>query len=410
MRGGAHEKRSVLIYGFKLSENFGGPSVVHGFREALRRIAPGLSLRCYQPTPVDPISVSDMDFPVREYPYGKSVKPFLRDWARQKFLRCLPADSARRDFWLDYRAADVVVNVYAICFCGNWGTKAFSSTRNKSCLKYMLQQFLPNLVARIDGKLSVKSTASFGQLNSEALRKVARWSMRWCFARVVAREDESRRQLVEDAGVAKEVLVAPDLANLMPVVEVTRRTNRVGIVTSFQMERKWNGPGEGYLACMTALVRHLRDVLGCEVELIPNQMNGPEGRGDLEVAHEIRSVVGGDDVGVSIFDSSRFGGLELKRALAECEAVVSPRYHSCVAALSAGVPLLTLGWHYKYQELMALYGQDLRMLPGEACTAKSLVETFDALWNDRVQIRGELSRRAEEVSAAVVDSVRYMLA
>lgn len=399
--------RRILTYGFKLSENFGGPSVVHGFRAGLRQLFPNAQMVCYQPTPVDPVSVSDVDFPVVEYPYARKVRRFLKDWMRLKFLKRFPSDPVCRRFWRDYRQADTVVNVYAICFCGNWGTKAFSSTRNRSCLKYMLQQFLPNFVARIDGKRSVKSTASFGPLNSEALRKVARWSMQWCFARVVAREDESRRQLVCDAGVSREVRVAPDLANVMPVVGERMRRNCVALVTSFQIERKWNGPDKGYLACMVALIGHIR-TLGCDVLLVPNQINGPDGRGDIEVAMDLLRALPCQE-GVSVFDIKRNSGLALKRILAECEVVVSPRYHACVAALSSGVPLLTLGWHYKYGELLDLYGQSRYALPTETCSEERLLATFRDLWRSRDSVRDELAKRIPEVREQVLDSLKYML-
>ena len=400
----------MLAYGFKLSENFGGPSVLHGFRVALEQVAPGTGIVYYDPVPVDPLAVSDMDFPVREFPYTKRIRAFLKDWALQKFMRRLPKDANRRRFWEDYRAADAVVNIYAICFCGNWGvrTVAKKHASRKLCLRRMLEQFLPNLVARLDDKVSVKSTSSYGELCTDAVRTVARWSARWCFTRMVAREEESRHQMRELAGVKKDMPVAPDLANLLPyAVRVTERPV-VGIVTSFQIERKWAGPEEGYLDCMRTLVRHVRDDLGCEVLLIPNQLNGPDGRGDVEVTNDILGDVS-DQTGVSVFDVAGSGACALKSAIATCAVVVSPRYHSCVAALSSGVPLLTLGWHYKYGELMALYGQSSRMLSTERCTAHGLRDEFDRLWTDRDRVRFDLTAKRTEVFTAVLNSVKWML-
>ena len=400
----------VLAYGFKLSENFGGPSVLHGFRAALEKVAPGTGIVYYDPAPIDPVAVSDMDFPVREFPYTKRIRAFLKDWARQKLLRRLPKDAGRRRFWEDYRAADAVVNIYAICFCGNWGvrTVARKHASRKLCLRRMLEQFLPNLVARLDGKVSVKSTSSYGELCTDAVRTIARWSARWCFTRMVAREEESRRQMRELAGARRDMPVAPDLANLLPYAVRASDRPVVGIVTSFQIERKWAGSAEGYLDCMRSLVRHVRDDFGCEVLLIPNQINGPDGRGDAEVADDILAGVP-DRTGLSVFDMAGSGACALKSAIAACAAVVSPRYHSCVAALSSGVPLLTLGWHYKYGELMALYGQSSRALPTERCTVRELRDQFDRLWADREKIRTVLAAKGAEVSGAVLNSVKWML-
>lgn len=125
-------ERRVLAYGFKLSENFGNPSVVPGFLVGLRHRFPKAQLVCYQPMPLNPLSVSDMDFPVVEYPYAKRIRRFLKDWMRLKFLKRFPADPTCRRFWQDYRHADTVVNVSA------------------------MYRFLQNLIARIDGKKLVK--------------------------------------------------------------------------------------------------------------------------------------------------------------------------------------------------------------------------------------------------------------
>lgn len=136
LEGRSHEDggRRILAYGFRLSENFGGPSVVHGFWAGLRQLFPDAQLVCYQPTPVDPVSVSDMDFPVVEYPYAKKTRRFLKDWMRLKFLKRFPSNPLCQRFWRDYRQADTVVNVSAI------------------------YRFLPNLIARMDGKQLVKLT------------------------------------------------------------------------------------------------------------------------------------------------------------------------------------------------------------------------------------------------------------
>lgn len=409
MRGGAHEKRSVLIYGFKMSENFGGPSVVHGFRAGLRQLSPGAQLVCYQPTPVDPVSVSDMDFPVVEYPYVRKIRWFLKDWMRLKFLKRFPSDPACRRFWRDYRQADTVVNVYAICFCGDWGVDAHA-VRNrvslKKVFKRVLDQFLPNLIARIDGKLSVKSTSSYGNICTPMTRAVASWSA-WCFKRMISRERESVRQMAEFAGVRKKILVAPDLANVMPFRRERIRRNRVALVTSFQIERKWKGPDKGYLDCMVTLIKYIRTE-GREVLLVPNQVNGPNGRGDIEVAMDLLHGLSCQD-GVSVFDVKHNAGLALKQALAECEVVISPRYHACVAALSSGVPLLTLGWHYKYGELLDLYGQSRYALPTEICSEERLLATFKDLWRSRDTIRDELAKHIPEVREQVLGSMKYML-
>ena len=71
--------RKILAYGFGLDANFGGPSVVHGIHDALNHVFPKNEFVVYQPLAVDPVSVSDLDFPVRAFPYRKHMFKFYRD-------------------------------------------------------------------------------------------------------------------------------------------------------------------------------------------------------------------------------------------------------------------------------------------------------------------------------------------
>ena len=147
--------------------------------------------------------------------------------------------------------------------------------------------------------------------------------------------------------------------------------------------------------------------------LIPNQDGTLDGRrlkrGDTDVARDILAQLSGTD-GVVLFETLGRAALDTKAAIARCAVIVSPRYHSCVAALSAGVPLLTLGWHDKYAELTTLYGQERWMRRAEDCSVEELVRAVDSLFAGRVTVAAEISARAAAVRDAVVASGRLMLA
>ena len=81
---------------------------------------------------------------------------------------------------------------------------------------------------------------------------------------------------------------------------------------------------------------------------------------------------------------------ELKNEIASCEVLVASRYHSCVAGLSAGVPTLVIGWHWKYEELLTLYGQEEWVLPTELCGKDILITKFTDFWRNRKAIKKEL--------------------
>jgi len=48
--------------------------------------------------------------------------------------------------------------------------------------------------------------------------------------------------------------------------------------------------------------------------------------------------------------------IDLKSMISTAHIHVGARYHSIVAALSSGVPCISLSWHPKYKDLMRMYG------------------------------------------------------
>ena len=191
--------RKILAYGFGLDANFGGPSVVHGIHDALNHVFPKNEFVVYQPLAVDPVSVSDLDFPVRAFPYRKHMFKFYRDWLLLKlFGRRSRSESCSR-FWDEYRAADAVVNIYAICFCSKIRTH-LSVQSLWGAVRALFCEFGPNLLARLDGKVSVKSTASYGPFGGRPNRLLAKLATRFAFTRALVREPECLEEISRTPG------------------------------------------------------------------------------------------------------------------------------------------------------------------------------------------------------------------
>ena len=94
---------------------------------------------------------------------------------------------------------------------------------------------------------------------------------------------------------------------------------------------------------------------------------------------------------------------EIKNNIAACEIMIASRYHSCVAALSSGVPLLVIGWHYKYKELLHLYGQDDWILSETECSSRKLINSFDSLWEKKETVKYEIIKNFEKVRSLIVN-------
>ena len=397
----------ILLYGFWLNRNFGGPSVFHGLEAALAELYPGHELLVYQPSPVDPVSVSDVNFTVKEFPYRRRPFKLYRDWLLLKLFGRRSKSRACAAFWEDFAVADAVAFAYPICFCSKIKTATGVVSRWGALLAFF-RTFGLSLLARLSGKVSVKTTASFGPTENAGNRLLARLACRFAFTRIVAREEECRRELTEVAGVKREVRVAPDLANVWHSGRVSCESDLLGFSVSYQLREQWAKRGRDYIALVARLVEHAAGKYGCRILLIPNQYESSKaGRTDIDVANEIVAAVPGVS-GISVFDCTANSPSALHDAIAGCSAMVTARYHSCVAGFVSGVPQLILGWHCKYMELAKLYGQESRVLSDDCCTLDRLLSELDALWATRVEARAKILSVAPRVKALVLDSVRYL--
>ena len=87
--------------------------------------------------------------------------------------------------------------------------------------------------------------------------------------------------------------------------------------------------------------------------------------------------------------------------------MIASRYHSCVAALSAGVPTLIIGWHHKYDELMKWYDQSQWILSSKIVQQK-LIALFDKFWSKREENRLIIKERYPEVRKALINAGKEM--
>lgn len=403
------EKTTILVYGYSSESNYGGVSLILGFRELLRRLDSTAEMVCIEDGPVPVFAAKEHDFTSLSFPYRR-LGAFWKDCLRVRFLGRLPKDGEKKVWWQWFQTADTVVNLHGIAFCsslkrakGRWSVLA--------ALKCLAKDYELSVAAKLFGKRSVKSTASFGPIESGADRLVARWSTRFLFDAVVAREPESTEELRVKTGARREVPVAPDIANLMPVPDCPTESDLVGIVTSFQMEKQWKGPEAGYLETMVRLAEGIL-ASGYRVVLIPNQDHGrgsrPLKRSDTDVAEAILARLS-DRSRVTVSPVRGRSGLARKAEIARCFLLVSPRYHACVSAMTCAVPTLTLGWHVKYRELARQYGQEAWLLPSEACTHEALVGMFRRMASSREAIAASIRAHQPDVAHAVVESGRYLL-
>lgn len=376
----------IVSTGIRLDENLGLPTVLHGTEELLESIygEEGYKLVNYALDPFREMIAKDF----------KCENRYLRPAPQKMLLYAIlnkvgikAPDSDLQTAINEIKNADIVVNLFAIYYCDNFGATKYSYIK---MLKYSLGNFLFLAVAKLYGKKTVKSVSSFGPMNEKMNKKGAKFASKYLWDVIVAREEESRNALIEQACVRKKVYVSPDIANLMSYKIVLYGEEKpIGISISHQIIKQWKSD-EPYIDCICELCKVIFNKYGRKVVLIPNEYQTGI-YNDINVAEEIREKLHlENDERLMIFDVTKLYASDIKNMIASCEMLISSRYHSCVAALSAGVPTLVIGWHYKYNELLKIYGMSEWCVSHSECTKEKLLDKYEKLWNEKENVRESL--------------------
>lgn len=381
----------LVTVGLCAEYNFGSPSILHGIETLLHALyGDDAELVNYQSTVPTPESVSDLGFVTKTN--HSDYRTLLRTWKSGK--------GAAEDLELiaDLESADIVADLYGICFCDNLERRKYgylSMVARKR--KYQPILFL----ARKMHKRVVKNTASFGPMETEYNRKSAQFASKYLYDVFCAREVQSKIALAHAIGGDRDILLSPDTANLMTYLPQTRK-DQVGISASHQILKQWTSP-EGYIACMVRLGEYIHS-LGAKIVFLPNEYDPNKADNDVAVCREIQSALAEQGVPSEILDVERLSSTELKNEIAACEAVVASRYHTCVAALSSGTPVLVLGWHYKYQELLSMYSQSSWLIRQDDCDSEKLIRLFQRFWKLREENRATIERQFPMVREKLLET------
>lgn len=385
----------VLTTGLCAEYNFGCPSILHGMDELLHALhGDDVTMVNYQTTVPDAVSVEDMNFITKTN--NTDYATLLKTWKTGKGT---PEDL---ELIADLEACDLVVDLYGICFCDNLEKRKYSYLS----MRARKMKFQPILfLAKKMGKRVIKNAASFGPMATEYNQKSAKFAAKHMYDVLCAREVQSKIALRHVLGKDFPVLLSPDTANLMPYTQQERKA-RVGISASHQIIKQWKSP-EGYVECIVKLGKLIHE-LGAEIVFIPNEYDPNKEDNDVAVCKTIQDALAAEGVPSEILDVLHMSSTQLKNEIAACEVVVASRYHTCVAALSSGTPVLVLGWHYKYQELLSLYSQNRWLINQDECDSQKLLNMFRRFWNLREENRQTIMAQYPNVRNTILTEGQKM--
>ena len=155
--------KKVLAYGIYLDKNFGGPSIVHGLIRTLRKCDSDCEIVLYHSRPVPEKEKKCCPIAIKQMPFG-GVR-LLTAYFVRKFIRVvLNKNRATEEFWHDFDDANVVVNLYGICFCDKLGRRRTVRAKQLRAIYSAILTFPLNFIAKLSGKRSIKCTASYGPI------------------------------------------------------------------------------------------------------------------------------------------------------------------------------------------------------------------------------------------------------
>lgn len=194
---------------------------------------------------------------------------------------------------------------------------------------------------------------------------------------VFARDHVSYEHLVNLAGKASNIRIAPDFTNLIHG-QIPRYWNKIKnracIIPNYRMiEKTDQATHSKYLSILTFYIRYLQSKKADPFILIH------ETDKDYDLAITVQNILA-QPIEV-IFEKNP---LYIKGIIGLSSLVISSRYHGLVSALSQGIPCLGTGWSHKYQMLFEDYGCP-------ECLVSTL-ETKDILTDRIMQITEEPRR------------------
>jgi colanic acid/amylovoran biosynthesis protein len=241
-------------------------------------------------------------------------------------------------------------------------------------------------------------------------------------ALLFSRDTESRQHLANLLGLpVTKIEQAPDIAfkfthagkeagiNLLKQLGVdVGKQPIVCVAPNTKVYERMQGFGANneYIQLMVDICRDLLKK-GVAIVLIPHEIKLKSGHvDDRWLCELIRLATGKSEQIVAVTQPTT--AEEIKAAISCSDLLIGSRFHAIIAALQSRVPVVSLGWTHKYQELMKDVGLDKFVVGFENVQSQTLKELIDIAWQEKDSIKCQLEERLppiENAASVVFDRV-----
>lgn len=282
-------------------------------------------------------------------------------------------------------------------------------------LKRLTLSFLAELSVVLVNRTIVFFPQTYGPYESRLSRCMAKFILKRA-GTIVARDKESQRIAQNLVGAERNVLLSPDVAfalwatkpeslKLLPEYSFPSEHHTIGINVNGLMA---NGGYSGdnmfglsldYRTFLPALLIKLLQATDAKIVLIPHTITKAESvesdnaankwlhdQLPEEYKHRVHYVV-------SLHDCH-----ETKGIIGQCDFFIGSRMHSCIAALSQGVPCVGVAYSMKFRGVFESVGSEAWVIDGRKATNAEAISQIMELYQQRASHRPrlmEMARQAE---------------
>ena len=366
----------ILITGLCLSRNLGGPAMGLTLVEQLKRRIPH----------VDFVFAVDANSYQQEKKWADyygvdivrrdNIVHHLLNTRIAILLRCLyrmikgkrplfPDSVIPRQIHKEYLSAisecDAVISMMGVSYVGDSvggffeGPRSYSSLYYSNKLKKPFSHFVQSFGPFQDRKVRYFARKDFNQVDFIPAR--GKSSAKLC------------REIVKAPG---KVYDFPDIAILLPATSEPWTSNYLKAHDLYSGDYTILSPssviynmrssigrsvGAKHILTFFIIAKKLLS-LGDKILFLPHMYSDNKSQCDREVCYKIINLLvdRGEDMSHCRIVEDDIDTQQAKALISSARRAIVSRYHALVAAISTGVPVITIGWNIKYYDLMYYYG------------------------------------------------------
>ena len=295
---------------------------------------------------------------------------------------------------------------------------------------YGLSGFLVSFVMAWSVLLVKGTMVQFPQTYGPFKSPVARCLARYLLTRstvIIARDKESQKVAQELVGPRQEVLLSPDVAfsleaiqpkqiELDPPLSGDIPHGVIGLNVNGLMyhggfnRRNMFGLKLDYANCLPELVTALLGGHTCELWLIPHTYAPRDHvESDNDASAKLRESLPPELRRRVRIVTAEYDQHQLKGIIGQCDFFIGSRMHSCIAALSQGVPCVGVAYSMKFAGVFESVGMNDWVVDARSTSQDEAVARIVSLYHQRNAVRQKLSDQAGHARQQLTEVFRDLM-